>query len=117
MGRLANRAATIVIALLAATAVGHSQTPSTPLDEPHVAEAWKVAQGSRTVVVAVIDSGIDYTHEDLAANMFRNEADCNTNGVDDDSNGYIDDCYGIDTAATTADDRDPMDDNGHGTHV
>ena len=70
--------------------------------------------GSRNVVVATIDSGIDYTHEDLAANMWRNEADCNDNGVDDDGNGFVDDCYGI---APINGNSDPMDDHCHGTHV
>jgi thermitase len=46
--------------------------------------------------------------------MFRNTADCNSNSIDDDANGYIDDCYGIDTANN---DSNPMDDNNHGTHV
>ena len=78
-------------------------------------EAWdRVPPAGPEVVVAVIDSGIDYNHQDLRANMFRNEADCDNDGVDDDLNTFVDDCYGIDTAYN---DSDPMDDFDHGTHV
>jgi len=77
-------------------------------------EGWEFTTGSRNVVVATIDSGIDYNHEDLAANMWRNEADCNDDGVDDDGNGFVDDCHGIAPIHGTS---DPMDDNDHGTHV
>ncbi|MFQ5664115.1 MAG: S8 family serine peptidase [Terriglobia bacterium] len=86
-------------------------TADADIDAP---EAWDLSTGSTNVVVAVIDTGIDFNHEDLAANMFRNQADCNNNGSDDDGNGFIDDCFGIDAVN---DDSNPMDDNNHGSHV
>lgn len=77
-------------------------------------EAWDVTTGDNSIVVAVIDSGIDYTHPDLAANMWVNPGEIAGNGIDDDGNGYIDDVNGYDFGAG---DADPMDDIvGHGTH-
>ena len=76
--------------------------------------AWDMQTGSSDVVVAVIDSGIDYAHEDLVENVWTNPGEIAGNGIDDDANGYIDDIHGIDVVNS---DSDPMDDNGHGTFV
>jgi hypothetical protein len=74
--------------------------------------AWDRATGG-DVVVAVIDTGVDYNHEDLAANMWTNPGETPGNGLDDDANGFVDDVYGYDFVNG---DGDPMDDNSHGTH-
>lgn len=75
-------------------------------------DAWAVTTGSTDVVVAVIDTGIRYTHQDLAANMWRNPREV-ADGRDTDGNGYIDDIHGINAITGTG---NPMDDDGHGTH-
>ncbi|WP_412462709.1 S8 family peptidase [Halobacteriovorax sp. RT-2-6] len=75
--------------------------------------AWNVETGDRDLVVAVIDTGVDYTHADLKANTWKNEGEIAGNGIDDDGNGFVDDVYGYDFANK---DGDPMDGHSHGTH-
>ncbi len=87
-------------------------TVDADIDAP---EAWDLTTGSANVVIAVLDTGIAANHPDLIDNIRVNagETSC-SDGVDNDSNGYIDDCYGWDFRA---DDNDPTDYNGHGSHV
>ncbi len=66
------------------------------------------------VVVAVLDTGIDYNHSDLKNNMWKNTGEIPNNNIDDDGNGYIDDYYGYNFYGNKS---DPLDDHGHGTHV
>jgi subtilisin family serine protease len=86
-------------------------TPNVDIDGP---EAWDASVGGDAVIVAVIDTGIDYAHADLAANMWRNPGEIAGNENDDDGNGYVDDVYGYDFFNG---DPDPKDDHDHGTHV
>jgi len=98
-----------------------SATPNDPsfgslygLTKINAPSAWNVTTGSNNVVVAILDTGFDYNHVDLSANIYNNPGECTADGVDNDGNGYIDDCHGINVAYGNS---DPMDDNEHGTHV
>ena len=77
-------------------------------------KAWDITTGKQDIIIAVIDTGVDYNHPDLAANIWKNSREVPNNSIDDDRNGYVDDYYGYDFFNKRA---NPMDDNGHGTHV
>ncbi|HMW35639.1 MAG TPA: S8 family serine peptidase, partial [bacterium] len=98
-------------------------------------KAWALTQGRSGIIIGIIDSGIEYDHPDLTAQIFRNAGEMGTdawgndkksNGIDDDNNGYADDWQGwdfVDAPALAGDgdatdeDNDPSDENGHGTSV
>lgn len=85
--------------------------------------AWKITQGSKDIVIAVIDTGIDKNHEDLKENLWINKGETGldkkgkdkaTNGIDDDKNGYVDDVHGWNFVGN---DHSLVDNHGHGTHI
>lgn len=78
-------------------------------------EAWKTETGKPNVIVAIVDGGIDVTHEDLVDNLWINEGEIPGNGIDDDGNGYIDDVYGWNFVSNKS--EITLDEAGHGTHV
>jgi len=97
-------------------------TPSQPdlggpfwdLDAINAPEAWAQGFTGQGITIAVVDSGVDYTHPDLANNIWVNTREIWGNGIDDDGNGYVDDVIGWNFVDN---DNNPYDLNGHGTHV
>ncbi len=77
-------------------------------------EAWRLHRGNRKIIIAILDTGINYKHPDLAQNMWTNSGEIPGNNTDDDENGFVDDIHGWDFAYDT---NDPDDRNFHGTHV
>lgn len=97
-----------------ASARGNSSPSGVAGADINALNAWKLTKGSKAIKIAVIDTGVDYNHPDLKANIWTNTAEANGKpGIDDDANGYIDDIHGYDFANK---DGNPMDGNGHGTH-
>lgn len=77
-------------------------------------EAWNIIKDASTTIVAVLSTGIDYNHVDLKANIWKNPGETCNDGIDNDNNGYKDDCYGMDAYLNSG---NPLDDNGWGTHM
>jgi hypothetical protein len=86
-------------------------TVDADIDAP---EAWDIQKGNPNLVIGVIDTGVDYNHQDLVGNIWTNPGEIAGDGIDNDGNGYIDDVRGWDFAYN---DNNPMDVYGHGTHV
>ena len=113
--------------LLAALALGAAAAPAQAANDPLLPEQWALSTPSATgapeawtqsrgdgVIVAVLDSGVQVDHPDLAGSLWTNPGEVAGNGVDDDRNGFVDDVHGANIISPRA---SANDDEGHGTHV
>ncbi len=92
-----------------------SGVKGTPGIDINIEKAWEITKGSSDILVAIIDTGINYHDPDLKDNIWVNIEEQNgAPGIDDDNNGYVDDIYGYDFSKEVA---EPMDNHGHGTHI
>jgi subtilisin family serine protease len=89
------------------------QTGGTADADINAPEMWARVKGDKNLVVAVIDTGVNYEHPDLKANIWTNPGEIPGNGIDDDGNGVVDDVHGFNAVANNG---NPMDDHGHGSH-
>lgn len=94
-------------------------TPDADID---TTDAWDITKGSNDIIIAVIDTGVDYNHPDLKDNIYKNPGEICNDGIDNDGNGFVDDCMGWNFSPYYSKrrvDNDPYDDDcdGHGTHV
>jgi len=80
-------------------------------------DAWDITRGDSSIIIAVIDDGVQIQHEDLQPNQFTNTGETPGNGIDDDTNGYIDDVHGWNFYDDTGDTNRPTTSDGHGTSV
>ena len=112
--KAANLDSSPISAVNSASHSTNNQSESWNVNHINAPEAWEKGFKGQDVVVAVIDSGVSYTHRDLSQNIWNNPGEIPDNGVDDDGNGFVDDWQGWDFVQ---DDNKPGDPNGHGTHI
>jgi len=102
------------------------ETPNDPyiksqnfLSQIGASQAWDVVKGDSTIIIGIVDSGVDWHHVDLSAHIWTNKGEIPNNKIDDDHNGFVDDVHGWDFAGNDGNhpDNDPKPGSPHGTHV